>query len=197
MDYPSEYAALIFDCDGTITDSMPLHFEAWTETLERYGIVFPEDRFYSMGGVPTKQIVETLSKEQSISVDPVAVSLEKEDVFEAKMHTLQPRENVCKIVRECFGKMPMAVASGSQRPNVALQIAHVGLSDMFGCVVTAEDTKRHKPEPDVFLEAARQLTVDPTKCLVFEDAPMGILAAERANMDCIDVTDWTVIKRPG
>ena len=192
MNYQEQYAALIFDCDGTLSDSMPVHFKAWTETMNRYGITFPEDRFYSMGGMPTEKIIQMLAREQSIDVDASQAAAEKENAFKSRMSEIVPRENVCEIAREYFQMMPMAVASGSDREVVQCQLETLSLIELFPIIVTSEDTSCHKPEPDVFLKAAEGLSVLASTCLVFEDSPLGIEAARRASMDCIDVRDFTL-----
>ena len=179
--------ALIFDCDGTLTDSMPLHFVAWNQTMQRLGIEFTEDRFYALGGIPSDKIIQMLADEANMQLDVLAVTREKEQVFLDNMHLLEEIAAITSIVRENHGKLPMAVASGGFRDIVAKQIAHIGLEGLFDTMVTAEDTSRHKPEPDVFLEAARRLGVAPQNCLVYEDADLGIEAARRAGMQWVDV----------
>ena len=179
--------ALIFDCDGTLTDSMPLHFIAWNQTMQRFGIEFPEDRFYALGGIPSDKIIQMLASEANLSLDVVAVAHEKEQAFLDSMHLLEEIEAITSIVRENKGKLPMAVASGGLRDIVAKQVAHIGLEGWFDTMVTAEDTTRHKPEPDVFLEAARRLGVGPAYCRVYEDSDLGIEAARRAGMEWVDV----------
>ena len=182
---------LIFDCDGTLADTMPLHFHAWRSTLDRHGISLSEDRFYSLGGQPTVKIVELLARENGLDLDPVAVAEEKEQGFLARLSEVKPITAIVDIVRGNVGKLPMAVASGSHRAVVFDVLKIIGLDDLFNehTVVGAEDTQLHKPNPDVFLEAARRIGVAPEKCLVYEDAELGIEAAGRANMACFDVRD--------
>ena len=179
--------ALIFDCDGTLTDSMPLHFIAWNHTMRRFGIEFTEDRFYALGGIPSDKIIQMLSDEMNLSLDAVAVAHEKEQAFLDSMHLLVEIAAITSIVRENKGKLPMAVASGGFRSIVEKQVAHIGLEGWFDTIVTAEDTTRHKPEPDVFLEAARRLGAAPSYCRVYEDSDLGIEAARRAGMQWVDV----------
>ncbi|QDT05445.1 Fructose-1-phosphate phosphatase YqaB [Rubripirellula lacrimiformis] len=169
---------------------MPLHFVAWRDTMSKYAITFGEDRFYSMGGMPSDKIIEILSGEQGVSVDASVVAQEKEDAFEKLIDQLPTLDDVVDVARRHHGRMPMAVASGGIRTIVNRQLDQMGITDLFAAVVTAEDTQRHKPEPDVFLEAARQLGLDPTKCLVFEDSPLGFQAADAAGMQWIDVRPY-------
>jgi beta-phosphoglucomutase family hydrolase len=178
---------LIFDCDGTLTDSMPLHYIAWREVLGRHGITFDEDRFYSLGGMPTDKIIAMLAEESGATLDPLAVAQEKEQAFLDSMHLLEEIPAITQIVRDQRGRLKMAVASGGFRNVIQRQLRQLGLSDYFDTVVTAEDTQRHKPEPDVFLEAARRLHLPPGRCRVYEDSDLGIEAARRAGMTWVDV----------
>ncbi|OYP35746.1 HAD family hydrolase [Rhodopirellula sp. MGV] len=182
-----KYDGLIFDCDGTLADSMPLHYVAWRVTLLRYGIEFTTERFYAMGGMPSASIVRILADEQKVVVDPPNVADEKEVAFTELIVQVQPKVDVCEIARAFHGKKPMAVASGSGRDIVQRQLDALGIADLFETIVASEDTELHKPEPDVFLEAASRLGVDPKRCVVFEDSPLGFQAAESAGMDWIDV----------
>jgi beta-phosphoglucomutase family hydrolase len=186
-----EIQGLIFDCDGTLADTMPLHFHAWRSTLDRYGLALDEDRFYSLGGQPTVKIVELLATEQGIELDAEVVAGEKEEAFLSRLQEVQPIAPIVDIVRANAGKLPMAVASGSHRAVVFDVLAIIGLNDLFdeNTVVGAEDTELHKPNPDVFLEAARRIGVAPENCRVYEDAELGIEAARRAKMECFDVRD--------
>lgn len=185
---PSEdIEALIFDCDGTLADTMPLHFIAWQNVLTLYGFEFDEDLFYSLGGQPTDRIVAQLSKEQNITVDVMNVTHEKENAFLDLIDRMEPINPIVDVARQFHGKMPMGVGSGGQREVVKRILKTLSIDGLFNCVVGSEDTKLHKPEPDVFLEVASRLKVDPAKCMVYEDADLGVEAARRAGMQCFDV----------
>jgi len=182
-----DFEAIIFDCDGTLTDSMPVHFVAWSRTMRRYGIDFPVKRFYSLGGVPSDKIIRMLADEQDIEIDSDLAATEKETAFLELIDLLVPIEPVMEIVLSARGTMPIAVASGGFREIILRQLKQLGCEGWFNAIVTAEDTPRHKPHPDVFLEAARRLGVAPEKCLVYEDADLGIQAATAAGMTSVDV----------
>ena len=177
----------IFDCDGTLTDSMPLHYIAWHKTMQRHGIHFSEDRFYELAGVPTDKIIQLLAAEQSVQVDPALASQEKEQVFLESIELLSPIEPVVAKVKSVVTRYPIGVASGGTREAALAQLRQIKLHDLFPVIVTAEDTERHKPEPDVFLEAARRMQVNPSACCVYEDSDLGIQAAEAAGMQWVDV----------
>jgi len=166
---------------------MPIHFLAWYKTMQRYGMELPEDRFYALGGMPSHRIIEMLAAEQSVQVDSIHAAHEKEQAFLDLIHLLKPIEPVMAVAREHRGRKPIAVASGGFRRIIHHQLELVQCIDWYDAIVTAEDTQRHKPDPDVFLEAARRLGIEASECLVFEDADLGVEAAKRAGMKCIDV----------
>jgi beta-phosphoglucomutase-like phosphatase (HAD superfamily) len=179
--------ALIFDCDGTLADTMPAHYRAWVDVLATQDIPFPEPRFYALGGTPTREIVRILAADAGKTVDIPAVVRAKEEAFLVGIANVVPIEPIVAIARAARGKLPMAVASGGQRRIVERTLAQIGVLEWFGALVTAEDTVRHKPDPDLFLEAARRLGVPPEICTVYEDADLGVEAARRAGMKCVDV----------
>ena len=179
--------ALIFDCDGTLVNSMPIHFSAWRNTLGKYGFTLTEERFYSLAGQPTWRLVEMLAAEHGATVDVRAVAREKEDDFVRQIHLVRAIEPIVEIARRYVGRKRMAVASGGWRDITRMQLGQIGVLEWFETIVTAEDTERHKPDPDVFLEAARRLGVRPESCVVYEDADLGVEAARRAGMRCVDI----------
>ncbi|MCH7227714.1 HAD family hydrolase [Haloferula sp. A504] len=181
--------AVIFDCDGTLVNSMPAHFAAWCEALAYYGAanVFQEDVFYAMGGRPTTDIVVELNDEYGLKLDPEAVAMKKREAFLGQLHTLDGIDEVVALARSLRGKLPMAVATGGTRLVIEKTLQALELSDLFDEVVTADDVRVGKPAPDIYLKAAELLGVAPGKCLAFEDAPAGIMAAQRAGMQVIAV----------
>ncbi len=195
------FDALIFDCDGTLADSMPAHFVSWQAMLEPHNISFTEEMFYELAGIPSNKIIDMLSEEHGIEMDSDEMARQKEAAFLQSIDLLKPIQAVIDIANRCHGRLPLAVASGGTREVVDAELQHLGIAQMFDAIVTAEDTEHHKPEPDVFLEAARRLGVSPEKCLVYEDADLGIEAARRANMSWVDIRKLVPagqeIKKPG
>lgn len=187
--------ALIFDCDGTLADTMPLHWHAWRVISERHGIHFTEDRFYALGGVPSRDILKMLREEQGLNYDHHAVSVEKEHAFLPFIPTVKGIPEVVAIAREHHGKVPMAVASGGKKRVVEQVLVHLGIRHWFAAVVTSEDVTRQKPEPDIFLEAARQLGVEPHFCRGYEDTDLGMDAIRAAGMDAVDVRAFVTLTR--
>ena len=179
--------AAIFDLDGTLADTMPVHYRVWIDIAARYGIDFPEDTFYSMGGIPTAKIAAMLAAKQGLAFDPVAVAREKEQLVLQRVGEVLAIPAVVEIARRCRVAGPIAIGSGGSRAMVERTLRQIGLYDWFPVIVTAEDTAHHKPEPDVFLEAARRMNVHPNICTVYEDTDIGLEAARRAGMRGIDV----------
>jgi len=184
-----EYEGLIFDLDGTLVDSMPAHFEAWCKALDEHGApgVFPEDVFYAMGGRPTKDIVRELNGELGLKLDPESVAVAKRKAFLQNIDQVIVNDVVVDFARSQRGKMPLAIATGGSRIVVEKTLQVCGLSDLFDEVVTANDVKCGKPAPDIFLEAAARIEIAPERCLVFEDAPAGIMGAQSAGMEVVCV----------
>ena len=179
-------SALIFDCDGTLTDSMPLHYRAWQQTLADYDVDFTEKTFYELAGVPSMGVIAAvaghLSQEQAAQI-----TADREAAFFKMLDQIEPIKPVIEIARSHRDRMKMAVASGSLRESVHCQLNGLEILDWFQAIVTAEDTERHKPEPDVFLEAARRLGTPPSECRVYEDSDLGLEAARRAGMEAVDI----------
>jgi len=181
-------AGLVFDCDGTLADTMPLHWRAWSELARRHRLDFPETRFYALGGVPTRDILRMLADEQGRpDIDPIALSHEKEELYFQYLPEVGPVEEVVAIAREHRGRVPMAVASGGSRHAIRRILAHLQILEWFDAVVTNEDVTRQKPAPDIFLEAASRIRVEPARCRAFEDTDLGMQAIRSAGMDAIDV----------
>ncbi|MEM9415432.1 MAG: beta-phosphoglucomutase family hydrolase [Planctomycetota bacterium] len=185
----NEPDALIFDLDGTLADTMPVHFIVWQEVLSPHGLAFPEDRFYRCGGMPTWRIVEMLAAEQGKSVDVEQVVKAKYDGFFAHVDDVQPIDAVMAVALEHHGSMPLAVATGGKRAAADRTLAAIQATHLFDAVVTADDVAQHKPHPETFLRAAELLGVDPTRCRAYEDADPGIEAARAAGMAVVDVRE--------
>src|SRR5262245_47215586 len=182
-----EIKALICDCAWTLASTMPLPWLAWQAITSRHNVIFPEDRFYALGGVPSRHILQMLREEQRLSIDPIAVSREKEEEYLKLMAEVGPIHEVVEIAREHAGRLPMAVASGGTKPIIEKVLRHLNIRDLFAAIVTSEDVAHQKPAPDIFLEAARRLGVEPKFCRAYEDTDLGLQAIRSAGMDAIDV----------
>ena len=179
--------AIIFDCDGTLADTMPLHWRAWQAVSARHRFEFSEERFYSLGGVPSRDILKMLNMEQGLGLDHLAVAHEKEAEYRPLIAQVEPINVVVGVARQHYGKIPMAVASGGTRRIIEQVLEHLDIRHLFQAVVTNEDVVNQKPAPDIFLEAARQLSVPPQFCRAYEDTDLGMRAIRSAGMEAIDV----------
>jgi beta-phosphoglucomutase family hydrolase len=187
MKLPQYIQGLVFDCDGTIADTMPLHFKAWNEALGTYGHAFPEALFYEFAGIPTGRIFELLNERHGWAV-PVGEATElKERLFEKYIPEIRPIEPVVRYIEEFAGRLPMAVATGGYRHICLRTLDALNLTHHFKAIITADDVKHGKPAPDIFLEAAKQIGIRAENCAAFEDAEMGLQAARAAGMFVIDI----------
>jgi beta-phosphoglucomutase-like phosphatase (HAD superfamily) len=184
---PPDIEGLIFDCDGTLVDTMPAHFRAWGEALAPHGLVLSEKQFYALAGVPTVRIVEILSTEQRVEVDPIAIGREKDQRYLDLDDHGGPIEKVVSIARAEKGRRRLAVASGNFTELVRITLRSAGIEDLFEIVIGADRVKHGKPAPDMFLLAAEEIGVPPGRCLVYEDADLGLEAARAAGMRAVDI----------
>ena len=123
--------ALIFDCDGTLTDSMFAHFSAWRDALKPQGMFLDEQEFYRHSGTPSSRVIPMLAQEQNVEIDFRRALAEKEGLFADKIGLIKPVESVVQIAREHRGKIPMAVASGGTRRLVDMQLQQINITDWF------------------------------------------------------------------
>jgi beta-phosphoglucomutase-like phosphatase (HAD superfamily) len=184
---PARIRGLIFDCDGTLADTMPLHWRAWQTILQRHRLNLTEERFYALGGVPSRDILKLLGIEQGVVLDPVAVAREKESAYQPLIAQIEPVNVVVAIARQHHGKLPLAVATGGLRRTIEQVLNHLGIRHLFDAVVTSEDVERQKPAPDIYLEASRRIGVPPRFCRAYEDTDLGLEAIRAAGMDAVDV----------
>ncbi|MDG4835709.1 HAD family phosphatase [Micromonospora sp. WMMD967] len=184
---PGEFAAYLFDCDGTIVDSMPLHYVAWQRALEEWGCEFPEDLFYAWGGRPTADIIVALNEQQGLAMPLASVVETRERIYQDLLPQIEAVPDVLAHIHDAHRRVPFAVVSGSTRASVTASLDALGLLDRFDVLVCADDYTRAKPDPEAFLLAAEHLGVPPESCLVFEDTDLGIQAATAAGMASVRV----------
>ena len=189
MNLPSHIKGLVFDCDGTLADTMPLHWRAWQIITQLHKLHFPQDRFYAFGGVPSRDILKLLGQEQGVSLDHIAVAHEKEEEFLPLLGEVEPIHAVVEIAKANHGKIPMAVASGGTQKIICQVLDKIGVRHLFDAIVTSEMVTNQKPAPDIFLEAARRIGVDPKFCRGYEDTDLGMTAIRSAGMDAVDVRE--------
>ena len=180
-----DFDGYIFDCDGTLADTMPVHYEAWCEVLEGGPADFPEALFYEMGGLPTERVVEVLNERHGRQMPVVETARIKENLYLERLSRIRPIEPVVDFVHQFYGKKPLAVASGGHGSVVRRTLTALGIVDKFDAIMGAEDYVNGKPAPDPFLEAARRIGVPPERCLAFEDTQLGITSATAAGMKTV------------
>jgi beta-phosphoglucomutase family hydrolase len=180
-----DFRAYLFDCDGTIADSMPLHYKAWKKALAEYGCTYDEDMFYAWGGKPVRKIIADLNEMHGLEMPVDVLAENKERLYHAQLPELQGIPEVVEHIEAQHGRIPFAVVSGSRRQSVIGSLTALGLLNRFDVLVCAEDYKHGKPAPDAFLLGAQKLGVAPEHCLVFEDTELGIQAATAAGMKSV------------
>ena len=181
------FKAYLFDCDGTIVDSMPLHYVAWKKALAEWNCEFPEDVFYSWGGMPVREIVATLNARNGLDMPVQELARRKEGLYYDSLPLLQAVPEVLEHIDLSHGKILFAVVSGSTRESVTKSLSILGILDKFDTLVCAGDYTKAKPDPEPFLIAAERLGVAPGDCLVFEDTDMGIQSATAAGMASVKI----------
>lgn len=181
---------LIFDIDGTICDTMPVHYIAWRDTAREFGIDFTIPLFMEVTGMPALETCQLLKEKFNKDFDPEEFARIKETRYEENMYKVKPVEPVVDLIHSYHGKLPMACGTGGYRNLAWKALEMAGVKDYFDHVVAAEDVKQHKPHPETFLTAARLINIYPAECQVFEDGKLGLEAAEAAGMMSTDVTNY-------
>jgi HAD superfamily hydrolase (TIGR01509 family) len=181
---------LIFDCDGTLADTMPVHIDAWCRTFAAHGVDCPEQFIHEVKGRPAERIVGLFNRRYRQRLEPKSFAAMKNRLARERLAEALPIEPVVAIARFYAGKLPMAVASGGTRANVDFVLESIGIRDWFETIITADDAVRPKPDPGIYLEAARRLDVPARYCQVFEDGDSGLEAARRAGMTAVDVRPY-------
>lgn len=193
IELPPGTRALVFDCDGTLVDSMPLHIRLWDECLEPHGVQLPDSFIDHHAGKPTDVIIEIVNREHGVAIDAAAFEEEKEGRFRERIAEVGPIDPVVATARHFRGQLPMAVVSGGIRLNVEACLRAIDALDWFDVLFTASDPIAPKPAPDLFLAAAESLGVPPEACHAFEDADAGIASARAAGMTVTDVRDLSAV----
>lgn len=182
--------ALIFDLDGTLANSMPIHYTAWKNAASRYGIDFTTELFMQLAGIPLYPTVERLNQLFGKNINPKELGDLKEAEFEKNMHLTAEIKIVTDLVRKYRGKLPMAVGTGGSRRLSLKTLEIIGLQGYFDVLVTSEEVTHFKPHPETFVKCAELMGVGPSHCEVFEDGTLGMQAAKSAGMMVVDVTKY-------
>lgn len=178
---------LIFDLDGTLSNSLPVHVETWRQVGEKFGFDFDPQIIFEMTGRPTIEFAKRIVEQYGLNADPQVLVKMKQEAFWDLAHLLVPVEKVTALVKHYRGKIPMAVGTGASSRSAEIQLNALGLTEYFDIVVSADDVKKHKPHPETFLECARRMGIEAKFCHVFEDGDLGISAAREAGMFVTDI----------
>jgi HAD superfamily hydrolase (TIGR01509 family) len=190
IEVPEHIKGLIFDCDGTLVDSMPLHMKAWEHAITQAGGEWNYDFIFSKKGMQGKDILASYNKSFGVDLDLEHTARVKQEYFHKHCAKMKPIDAVVNIVRRYASRIPMAIASGGSRENVLLSLELIGIKQYFTAIITADDKDvQPKPSPEIFLEAAKRINVDPQLCQVFEDGDIGLEAARKAGMLATDIRE--------
>ena len=183
------YSGLIFDCDGTLVDTAPIHYFAVVEALKTLGLYMAPEWYFARTGLTPSALFTEFAEVNGVTLDLADLSHRYAPIFTANLARAQEITAVADIARQNHGKVPMAVASNGHLRNVKATLKITGLLPLFDHIVSADDVANGKPAPDVYLEAARRINIAPSDCIVFEDTDEGLEAAHSAGMRTRDIRD--------
>ncbi|HYQ56430.1 MAG TPA: HAD-IA family hydrolase [Draconibacterium sp.] len=187
-----EAKALIFDLDGTLSNSLPVHVETWKKVGEKYNFDFDPNIILEMTGRPTIEFAKRVIEQYKVDEQPEILVRLKQQSFWDLAHLLEPIEEVISIVKNYHGKLPMSVGTGASGRSAEVQLKALGITEYFDHVVSADDVQKHKPDPETFVKCAELMGVEPQLCQVFEDGDLGISAAKEVGMFVTDVREHIV-----
>jgi len=182
--------AFIFDMDGTLVDNMAFHLQAWRLFFREQGVDITEDQVRAQAfGKTSEEILRAVLGDR-LSLAQVAAYVERKEAIYRALYLpqMKPIPGLVDFLREAHRLgIPMAVATSAGMENIRLVLEGLGITSLFQVVVGADDVNKGKPDPEIYLTTARRLHIAPERCLVFEDAMLGLEAAYRAGMRAIAV----------
>jgi len=186
----SDTRALIFDLDGTLSDSLPVHIATWNKIADKYGFIFDPQIVFDLTGSPTIEFAKRIVEKYNLNEYPEEIVKIKQHLFWDSANLLNPVDEVLSIVKKYHNKLPMSIGTGASRKSAEVQLHELQIYDYFDFIVTANDVENHKPEPDTFLKCAELMNTEPSVCQVYEDGDLGIEAAKKAGMMVTDVRPY-------
>jgi HAD superfamily hydrolase (TIGR01509 family) len=182
--------AILFDCDGTLVDTMPVHREVWHQLFLRYDFVITDEWWEEWANLPLLPMVlyaipdATAELAEELNIEAMAM-------YNEMLHKIEPLEHVVDVARRYHGKLPMAVVTGGYRDVVVPSLDAAGITSLFDFIVTADEVTHSKPAPDLYSLAMRKLGVDPADCLVYEDSEIGMTSSRGAGAGrIVDIRQW-------
>ncbi len=182
--------AILFDCDGTLVDTMPVHREVWHQLFLRYDFVITDEWWEEWANLPLLPMVlyaipdATAELAEELNIEAMAM-------YNEMLHKIEPLEHVVDVARRYHGKLPMAVVTGGYRDVVVPSLDAAGITSLFDFIVTADEVTHSKPAPDLYSLTMRKLGVDPADCLVYEDSEIGMTSARGAGAGrIVDIRQW-------
>ncbi|MFA5050466.1 MAG: HAD family phosphatase [Candidatus Micrarchaeia archaeon] len=179
---------IIFDFDGVIADSEPIHFETFRKTVLGLGIKLEKERWPEFEGTGADYIMKTLFEENKINADPKEWIIKRRALFSEyiEKNAIPLKKGLIQFLQELEKrKIKMAIASGSRTDIIGKILEKNNIANYFTAVCGADFVSKRKPDPEVFLLAAKKLSLRPSECLIIEDSISGISAAKKANINCI------------
>ncbi|GLR19680.1 HAD family hydrolase [Portibacter lacus] len=189
----SDIKGLIFDLDGTLADTIPLHLQAWQSTAQELNFYLTDEMILEHSGTPTEKIAEMLGSLHGWNTNPEVVADTKRKYYyehKAQAGKTTPIQKILDIAYEYHHKLPMCVGTGSTRDGALKSLADINATHLFDIIVTADDVDHPKPHPETFLKAVDHMGLKPAECIVFEDGAAGIKAAISGGMKLVDVRPW-------
>ena len=190
LNIDSSVEGLIFDLDGTLADTMPLHLISWMEASKKFNFYFSEKIFYELAGIPSAQIIEIINSRDNSNLIPEEISLYKRELFIKKLSDVKLIEPVAEIVYKYHGKLKMSIGTGGFSTVAELTMEKIGMDKYIYILVASDHVENHKPAPDTFLKCAELMGIAPEKCNVYEDGEQGLSAAKKAGMNPIDIRPY-------
>ena len=188
-----EVKALIFDLDGTLADTIPLHLKAWQSAGKELGFHVTDLMIMEHSGTPTVIVAEILGTQYNWNADPKKIAEAKMDFYrqhKAKHGKIKPIQPMLEIAKKYHGVLPLAIGTGSTRNGALKSLDDINATHLFDSIVTATDVQNPKPHPETFARSADYFGLANHQCIVFEDGAAGIKAAITGGFNLIDVKKY-------